>query len=65
MAATFDRELIRILQQAGCRLVRPGKGSHQIWYSPVSNRNFVVPVGIVSRHTANGVLRDAGLPKAF
>ncbi len=65
MAATFDRELIRVLQQAGCRLIRSGKGSHQIWYSPVSNRNFVLPNGIVSRHTANAVLRDAGLPKAF
>jgi predicted RNA binding protein YcfA (HicA-like mRNA interferase family) len=65
MAATFDRELIRILEEAGCRFIRFGKGSHQIWYSPVGNRNFVVPNGIVSRHTANGVLKDAGLPKKF
>lgn len=65
MAATFDRELIRLLEEAGCHLVRYGKGSHQIWHSPVTNRHFIVPVGIVSRYTANGVLRDAGLPKAF
>jgi hypothetical protein len=36
----FDRELLRLLQEAGCRFVRPGKGSHQIWYSPLSKRNF-------------------------
>jgi predicted RNA binding protein YcfA (HicA-like mRNA interferase family) len=63
--ADFDRELIRRLEQAGCRFIRPGKGSHQIWYSPITSRNFAVPVGIVSRHTANGVLKDAGLPKQF
>jgi hypothetical protein len=45
--------------------VRTGKGSHEIWYSPVTKRRFPVPVGIVSRHTANGVLVQAGLPKAF
>ena len=63
--ADFDRELIRLLEDAGCRFVRPGKGSHQIWYSPITKRNFPIPVGIVSRHTANGVLKDAGLPKHF
>jgi predicted RNA binding protein YcfA (HicA-like mRNA interferase family) len=63
--ADFDRELIRLLEDAGCVFVRAGKGSHQIWYSPISKRNFPVPVGIVSRHTANGVLKDAGLPKYF
>lgn len=65
MASTFDRELIRLLSDAGCRFVRPGKGSHDIWYSPISQRQFTVPHGIVSRHTANAVLRQAGLPKAF
>ncbi|MDE2329263.1 MAG: type II toxin-antitoxin system HicA family toxin [Bradyrhizobium sp.] len=50
---------------AGCTLVRQGKGSHEIWYSPLTDRNFPVPVGIPSRHTANAILRQAGLPKAF
>jgi hypothetical protein len=63
--ADFDRELFRLLEAAGCRYVRAGKGSHQIWYSPITERSFPVPVGIKSRHTANGVLKDAGLAKAF
>jgi len=62
MPATFDRQLRRVLVRAGCIFVRAGKGSHQIWNSPITKRRFPVPVGIVSRHTANGV---AGLPKAF
>jgi predicted RNA binding protein YcfA (HicA-like mRNA interferase family) len=65
MAPQFDRELRALLRDAGCRLVRQGKGSHEIWFSPITKRNFAVPVGIPSRHTANAILRQAGLPKAF
>jgi predicted RNA binding protein YcfA (HicA-like mRNA interferase family) len=65
MPASFDRELRRLLERAGCTFVRAGKGSHQIWYSPITERRFPVPAGIVSRHTANGVLEQAGLPRAF
>jgi hypothetical protein len=36
-------------------------------YGTVPSRGqiFPVPVGIASRHTANAILRQAGLPKAF
>jgi hypothetical protein len=63
LGATFDRELRRLFSEAGCLLVRQGR--HPIWYSPVSDRNFPVPVNIVSRHTANAVLKQAGLEKRF
>jgi len=65
MAPQFDRELRELLRAAGCAIVRQGKGSHEIWYSPLTDRNFAVPIGIPSRHTANAILRQAGLPKAF
>jgi hypothetical protein len=65
MAPQFDRRLRDLLRAAGCTLIRQGKGSHEIWHSPVTKRNFPVPVGIQSRHTANAILRQAGLPKAF
>jgi hypothetical protein len=65
MAPQFDRALRDLLRAAGCTLVRQGKGSHEIWHSPITRRSFPVPVGIVSRHTANAILRQAGLPKAF
>ena len=63
MAATFDRELLAILAENGCRFVRQGR--HPIYFSPMSGRNFPVPNGIVSRHTANEVLKQAGLSKRF
>lgn len=65
MARTFDRELRRILTDAGCFFVRKGKGDHEIWKSPVNGRHFTVDRGVTSRHTANGTLKDAGLEKAF
>jgi predicted RNA binding protein YcfA (HicA-like mRNA interferase family) len=64
VAEDFYRELVKRLKDAGCHFVRPGKGSHEIWYSPVSKRTFTVPRAKRS-HTANAVLKDAGLPKAF
>tara|TARA_R110000868_G_scaffold112627_3_gene303173 strand:- start:543 stop:674 length:132 start_codon:yes stop_codon:yes gene_type:complete len=42
-----------------------GKGDHEIWFSPVTGRSFVFDRGVKVRHTANGILKDAGLDKAF
>lgn len=63
--AGFYRDLIAILIEAGCYLVREGKGDHEIWFSPINQRNFTVDHGSKSRHTANESLKQAGLPKAF
>jgi hypothetical protein len=38
---------------------------HAIWYSPISDRHFVVDSMIKSKHTANAVLKQAGLSKGF
>jgi len=65
LAPTFDRELAKLLRDAGCHYVRPAKGSHELWFSPLTGRHFTVPQGIVSRHTANAVLKQAGLPKSI
>jgi predicted RNA binding protein YcfA (HicA-like mRNA interferase family) len=54
-----------ILRQNGCEFVRHGKGDHEMWKSPISGKSFPVDSKIKSRHTANGILKQAGLPKAF
>jgi predicted RNA binding protein YcfA (HicA-like mRNA interferase family) len=61
----FAPDLRRMLRDAGCYRVRRGKGDHDIWFSPLERRNFVIDSKILSRHTANGVLKQAGLKKAF
>lgn len=65
MAASLTPALKKLLIEAGCSLERQGKGDHEIWYSPLTDRRFVVDSSIKSRHTANAVLKQAGLPKAF
>lgn len=61
----FTPELKRLLRAAGCAFVRHGKGDHEIWHSPLSEVHFVVDNTIMSRHTANAVLKQAGLAKRF
>jgi len=65
MGVGYGRELERLLKEAGCYLSRQGKGDHEIWFSPITGRSFVFDRGVQVRHTANGTLKDAGLPKAF
>jgi len=61
----YTRELKKLLREKGCRYERQGRGDHEIWYSPVTSKRFPVDNEIKSRHTANAVLKQAGLPKAF
>ncbi len=63
--ATLYRPLTDLLREAGCRFERQGRGSHEIWYSPITRRTFTVPQNIDGRPLANAILRQAGLPKAF
>ncbi|ENN3094111.1 type II toxin-antitoxin system HicA family toxin [Salmonella enterica] len=56
-------EMKEILLAYECLFVRQGKGSHEIWRSPITNKAFSVPFTIVSRHTANAILRQAGINK--
>lgn len=59
--AEYEKKVRKMLSLNECSFVRHGKGDHDIWYSPISNRTLVVPVKIKSRHTANAVLKQAGI----
>lgn len=63
--ASYTRQLREILRAHECRYERPGRGDHEIWYSPITERRFPVDHKILSRHTANAVLKQAGIPKKF
>ena len=65
MPESYYPRLKRLLTDAGCTFVRSGKGSHEIWYSPKTQRTLSVPRNCKRSHTANGILKDAGLDKAF
>jgi predicted RNA binding protein YcfA (HicA-like mRNA interferase family) len=61
MVSTLYPQLIEILRASGCVFVRQGKGSHEIWRSPVNQKIFCVPFTIKSKPTANAILKQAGL----
>jgi hypothetical protein len=42
MADNFTPAVKKLLRAAGCQFERQGKGDHEIWYSPVSNRRLMV-----------------------
>lgn len=62
---SFTPELKKLLLEANCFFVRQGRGDREIWESPISGIRFTVDNSIKSRHTANAVLKQAGLPKHF
>ncbi|QTC92368.1 type II toxin-antitoxin system HicA family toxin [Brevundimonas goettingensis] len=64
MPKDFYPELTALLLTAGWRRAENAKGSHEKWRHPDKGYAITVPRS-KSRHTANGVLKQAGLPKAF
>jgi predicted RNA binding protein YcfA (HicA-like mRNA interferase family) len=63
--ANFYRDLTRLLSENGFAFFRSGKGDHQIWLNKETGNKVTVDAGITSRHTANEILKKAGLQKAF
>jgi predicted RNA binding protein YcfA (HicA-like mRNA interferase family) len=63
--ADYYRDLIAVLRQAGFEFRRQGRGDHEIWWNPRLRVSVTVDRKLKSRITANEILKDAGLPKAF
>lgn len=56
-------ELVKLLQKNGCYLIEHGK-RHDIWYSPITGKEFPVPrhkTQDVPSGTLSSILKDAGL----
>ena len=59
-----SNEVIRGLKKAGFVFDRQGKGSHEIWYNPVTKRRTTVPnhPGVeIHKGTLRAILKEAGL----
>ena len=63
--ADYTRLVKRILMDNDCYFIRRGKGDHDIWHSPRSNKNFPVDNAINDKAMANEVLKQAGIGKKF
>lgn len=65
MVQGFSKQLKAMLEREGWQFQRSGKGDHEIWFHPLSRRSVVVDNRIMSRHTANAVLKQAGIKAKF
>ena len=63
--ADFELKVREYLKDNNCYFVRHGKGDHDIWFSPITKRNITVDSKIKSRHTANAIMKQAGINIRF
>lgn len=63
--ADYYRDVVGLLRAAGYEFKRQGRGDHEIWWHPQTGMRLTVDRKLRSRFTANGILKQAGLPKAF
>jgi predicted RNA binding protein YcfA (HicA-like mRNA interferase family) len=63
--ADYYRDVIRHLRDNGYEFKRQGRGDHEIWWHPQTGHRLTVDRKLKSKITANEILKDAGLPKAF
>ena len=63
--AEYEKKIREILLQNSCYFKRHGKGDHDIWYSPITQRYITVDGKIKSRHTANEILKQSGINYHF
>ena len=63
--ADYYRDVVRLLRENGFEFKRSGRGDHEIWWNPQTGVAVTVDRKLKSRHTANGLLKEAGLKKAF
>lgn len=59
MVDGYYTDVVKILRANGFRYLTQAKGSHEKWAND-DGKTLVVPRNLMSRHTANAILRDAG-----
>ena len=63
--AEYEKKVRQVLSSYGCYFSRHAKGDHDIWFSPIVNDTVTVDGKIKSRHSANRILKDAGINYKF
>ena len=59
----YYRLVVAQLKAHGYRYLRAGKGAHEIWTN--DKRNQVLSSNCDSRHTANEIMKQAGIAHRF
>jgi predicted RNA binding protein YcfA (HicA-like mRNA interferase family) len=61
--AEYEKKVREILQQNGFAFHHHGKGDHDVWNK--GTMKVTVAVKIKSRHTANGIMKEAQIAYHF
>lgn len=59
--ADYYRKTTLIMKDNNCYLASQGKGDHEKWFSPITDKHIVVPFKLKSRQMANVILKQAGI----
>lgn len=59
----YEQQVKEVLKAHGWRFLKHGKGSHDIWTD--GRRTVSVNKCCKSRHTANGIMKSAGIRHKF
>lgn len=59
----FEKQVKELLKRHGWWLLRNGKGCHEIWTN--GKKCVTVSDHCKSRHTANAIMKDAGISHRF
>ena len=51
--ADYTRKVKLLFKNNNCIFIRKGKGDHEIWYSPITNKNIAVDGSIKKKSSAN------------
>ena len=62
MVQGYYAAVVKELRELGYRFHSSAKGSHEKWIGP-DGRMTIVPRSLDKRHTANGILKEAGRQK--
>jgi predicted RNA binding protein YcfA (HicA-like mRNA interferase family) len=63
MVKGYYEDVTRLLAAAGWRFSSSAKGSHEKWAKASEFEKLIVPKNLMSRHTANGILKSAKIEK--
>ena len=63
--ADFEKKVRDVLSDNGFIFKRRGKGDHDVWHNPNTNRTVPVDSVIKSRHTANKIMKQAEVNHKF
>lgn len=59
----YYKLVLQLLKENGFKFLRQGKGAHELWCK--GDKVVLVSCNCESRHTANGIMKGAGIAHKF